>query len=166
MKSKRLILLFVIIVVLLIIFFTTNLFRNRKIIDYNQGMENAIIEYTKENVYSKYHNRPKFEMYESHKVFEVEKKWNRIYVYAYVLNEIHYMRDDVMGITANIDPVVIVLKEEDQGKYRVTKLKTPESGEGYPSSIRSLFPKHIAEKIFNNRADIHTELTNTMQKIK
>ncbi|WDV45380.1 hypothetical protein PV797_17900 [Clostridiaceae bacterium M8S5] len=135
-----------------------------KIVSYEPSMEKAFIKYLKEDMLSPDEYNRIYQFNEAHKVFEVRKKLNKYYVYIYLYYNIQYNKYH-LGSGASY-PAVVILKKVSNDKYRVIKLKEPESGDGYVDSIKRLFPDHIAKNILCNNQIIIRELLVNSQIIK
>lgn len=163
MKYKKMILL---VIILTVSIFTYYVFFKKptQIVSYETAMENGINEYISDTYITKNYSPPIQKVYMSFKVFEVRKKLNRYYVYTYLYESIYN------GVPAtksgSLGPVCFVMNQLSNSNFKVIKYKIPDFGENYGSSLRSLFPKDIAEYILNNSIDLNKELIKKAIQIK
>ncbi|WP_066502368.1 hypothetical protein [Abyssisolibacter fermentans] len=163
MKHKKITTLIILFITFTLVYFI--LFKKpTKIVNYEPAMEDAFLKYIREEMFPPEEYSKIYKMYEAHKVFEVRKRLNRYYVYMYYAYEIYYSQYHSRSSGSN--PVVVKMKKNYNETYSVIKFKKPMDGEAYGDSLKSLFPKYIAEDILANSHIFIKDMLKNIKQIK
>ncbi len=119
-----------------------------------------INNYFKSNNFSS-NNLSSKESHEVHKIYGIDEKFGFKYVYMYTLfGEYEITNNDKKEISGGANPLVIILKEDENGMYSVVNHKAPWDGEDYSTSLKVIFPNKYLVNI--NEQETLKELNKKM----
>jgi len=88
------------------------------------------------------------ESHEVHKIYGIDEKFGLKYVYMYTLyGKYETINNEKKEVSGGANPLVIILKEDENGIYSVVNHKEPWDGEDYPTSLKVIFPNKYRVKI-------------------
>lgn len=89
-------------------------------------------------------------VFEAHELYCIDKKGNKIYAYLWSrLQEYAYENHQLINGSGSSLPVVVVLKESEDGNYTVLEHKVPKEGSQFTVSVKEMFPKEYQDKILS-----------------
>ncbi|WP_346913249.1 hypothetical protein [Clostridium sp.] len=101
------------------------------------------------------------ESHEVHKIYGIDEKFGLKYVYMYTLfGKYETINNEKKNVSGGSNPLVIILKQDENGIYSVVNHKDPWDGEAYPTSLKVIFPNKYRVNI--NQTEISEELNEKM----
>lgn len=120
-----------------------------KSIEVSENMNEIISDYILK--YNKPLYAPSYVQFESHEIYGAEEKEDGIYVYMDVLYKGYDITESGLNnVSGGFIPTVIILVKNKDEDYYVKSYKEPQDGDEMMSSIKSMFPKNIANKLQND----------------
>lgn len=127
-------------------------------------IEEVISQYIVEEVAYVGYSRLNGKVFEAYEIFGSEIKNDSLYIYMWVFYSEYYVASNRLKLSYGASlPMALALKNDEEGKPYVVEHKFPIDGEGYPDSIREIFPRKYHDRIFFRQLNI-SDLREIVQK--